>query len=84
MVITMCLCLFAIERFGRKMCLFVDAFFMGSFMLITGVLLKTDPPIAGAADQSKTSHAMIVCICLYVTAFCFSWDPFSWIYASEI
>ncbi|CAN6604958.1 high-affinity glucose transporter Hxt2p [Trichomonascus vanleenenianus] len=84
MVMTMALCLFAIERFGRKMCLMVGAGFMGTFMLVIGVLLKTHPVQADAENLSKASYAMVVCIYLYVTAYCFSWGPVPWIYASEI
>lgn len=84
MVMTMLLCLFAIEKLGRKKCLTIGAFLMGSFMLIIGVLLKTHPPISGSTDISKASYAMIVCIYLYVTFYCFSWGPVPWVYASEI
>ncbi|ANB12803.1 Snf3p [Sugiyamaella lignohabitans] len=84
MVMTMALCLFAIERFGRRMCLLVGGFFMGLFMLIIGVLLKTHPPNPDSAVLSSASYAMVVFIYLYVTAYCFSWGPVPWIYASEI
>uniref|UniRef100_A0A060T463 ARAD1C39094p n=1 Tax=Blastobotrys adeninivorans TaxID=409370 RepID=A0A060T463_BLAAD len=82
MVMTMLLCLIAIERLGRKVCLVGGGFLMGGFMVTIGALLKTHPP--DSTELSSASYGMVVCIYLYVTAYCFSWGPVPWIYASEI
>lgn len=84
MIMTFLLQIFAIEKLGRKRCFMGGAFLMGVFMLIIGCLLKTHPPSTSGDSLSGASVVMVLCIYLYVTAYCFSWGPVPWIYCSEI
>jgi sugar porter (SP) family MFS transporter len=83
MVMTMLLCVFAVERIGRRRCLTGGAFFMGSCLVVIGCLLKIYPP-QPSEEVSTATYAMMVCIYLYLSFFCFSWGPVPWIYSSEI
>lgn len=71
---------FAVDSWGRKMCLFVGALGQGlSLLWIAGF---------GAVHPQNTivpgSYVSIVAIYLYGVFFCLGWGPLPWIVASEI
>ena len=71
---------FAVEKWGRKMCLFVGALGQGLAMLWIGGFSAIHP-------QSTTvpaSYVSILAVYLYGVFFCLGWGPLPWIVASEI
>ncbi|KAG2337443.1 general substrate transporter [Suillus weaverae] len=71
---------FAVDSWGRKMCLFVGALGQGlSLLWIAG--------FSAAHPQSTIvpgSYVSIVAVYLYGVFFCLGWGPLPWIVASEI
>jgi hypothetical protein len=71
---------FAVESWGRKMCLIVGALGQGLAMLWIGVFGAVHPQITIV----PASYVSIVAVYLYGVFFCLGWGPLPWIVASEI
>lgn len=83
-VVATCLFVFFfVETMGRRMSLFSSALGMGVLFFIIGALLKSYPPVPGAAVGSA-SKAMAGMLYIYVVAYSFGWGPTPWIYVSDI
>ncbi|KAG1738437.1 general substrate transporter [Suillus paluster] len=71
---------FAVEGWGRKMCLFVGALGQGLMMLWIGGFgaIHPQPTIVPA------SYVSIIAVYLYAVFYCLGWGPLPWVVASEV
>ncbi|KAK0236220.1 general substrate transporter [Armillaria nabsnona] len=72
---------FGIEWLGRKLCLIISAFGMGTLFYIVGALLKTPATLLSPDAVSQATAAMIY---IYVFFYCLGWGPLPWVYVSDI
>ncbi|SMY28530.1 unnamed protein product [Zymoseptoria tritici ST99CH_1A5] len=77
-----------VERLGRRPGLIWGAF-VGSLPMwyIGGYVMKNDPARAAAAGEVSRSGAgyfAMVCVYLYGTIYCATWQGITWVYCSEI
>ncbi|KAK0446131.1 general substrate transporter [Armillaria borealis] len=81
---------FGIEWLGRKLCLIISAFGMGTLFYIVGALLKTHPPPVTSSTNAlvlppnAVSQATAAMIYIYVCFYCLGWGPLPWVYVSDI
>ncbi|KAK0500131.1 general substrate transporter [Armillaria luteobubalina] len=81
---------FGIEWLGRKLCLIISAFGMGTLFYIVGALLRTHPPpVTSSTDTSVSSpdavsQATAAMIYIYVCFYCLGWGPLPWVYVLDI
>ncbi|KAG1779001.1 general substrate transporter [Suillus placidus] len=71
---------FAVDSWGRKMCLFVGALGQGLSLLWIGGFSAAHPQ----STIVPGSYVSIVAVYLYGVFFCLGWGPLPWIVASEI
>ncbi|KAG1738447.1 general substrate transporter [Suillus paluster] len=71
---------FAVDSWGRKMCLFVGALGQGLSMLWIAGFSAVHPQ----STIVPASYVSIVAVYLYAVFFCIGWGPLPWIVASEI
>ena len=71
---------FAIEGWGRKMCLFVGGLGQGLAMLWIGGFSAIHPQ----STIVPGSYVSILAVYLYGIFFCLGWGPLPWVVASEI
>ena len=62
-----------LSMFGRKTLLFWGQIGMGVSLVLTGIFQMLDMSIP-----------IIVCLCIFITAFQFSQGPIAWMYAAEV
>ncbi|KAK8941970.1 Sugar transport protein 4 [Platanthera guangdongensis] len=78
--------IFSVDRVGRR-ALFLEG---GAQMLISqiivGVLIAVKFGVTGAETELSKGYAamLVIFICLYVSAFAWSWGPLGWLVPSEI
>ncbi|CAG8532396.1 4293_t:CDS:10 [Cetraspora pellucida] len=82
-----------IDTWGRRPTLVSGGAFMGTFMLIIGIILAVhgtkyyDEELGKHSlhlDSTASSYSVIVFIYLFVASFAYSWGPCGWIYPAEI
>lgn len=71
---------FAVESWGRKLCLFVGAVGQGLTMLWIGGFGAIHPQ----STIVPASYVSIVAVYLYAVFYCIGWGPLPWVVASEI
>lgn len=71
---------FAVESWGRKLCLFVGAVGQGLTMLWIGGFGAIHPQ----STIVPASYVSIVAIYLYAVFYCIGWGPLPWVVASEV
>jgi sugar porter (SP) family MFS transporter len=71
---------FAVEKWGRKICLIVGALGQGLAMLWIGVFSAVHPQ----NTLVPASYVSILAVYLYGVFFCLGWGPLPWVVASEI
>ncbi|KAL3724568.1 hypothetical protein ACJRO7_029700 [Eucalyptus globulus] len=87
-VVATLISVYGTDKWGRRRLFFWG----GGLMLIFQVALALASPIGrkfgvtGQADNLPSWYAMVVviCICIFVSAFAFSWGPLGWLVPSEI
>ncbi|XP_043693488.1 sugar transport protein MST7-like isoform X1 [Telopea speciosissima] len=78
--------LFTSDRFGRRVLFLEGGIQMFVCQIIVGVLIKYTFGTKGVAVHlsTGTSAAVVLLICLFVSAFAWSWGPLGWLVPSEI
>ncbi|KAG2040368.1 general substrate transporter [Suillus americanus] len=71
---------FAVESWGRKLCLFVGAVGQGLSMLWIGGFGAIHPQ----STIVPASYVSIIAVYLYAVFFCIGWGPLPWVVASEV
>ncbi|CAL5391098.1 unnamed protein product [Camellia sinensis] len=77
---------FGTDRWGRKPLFLWGGGTMIVFQSAVAVLIGTKFGVTGDATDLGTlySSILVCCICIFVTAFAFSWGPLGWLVPSEI
>ncbi|XP_042519817.1 sugar transport protein MST6-like [Macadamia integrifolia] len=85
-VIATLLSVFTSDRFGRRILFLEGGTQMFICQIIVGFLIKYAFGSKGVAVHlsSGTSAAVVLFICLFVSAFAWSWGPLGWLVPSEI
>ncbi|KAI8141036.1 general substrate transporter [Fennellomyces sp. T-0311] len=83
-----------LDRLGRRKTLISGALFMGTAMLLCGIVMaatgrvfydpETDQNDIYMGDNKHASYFCIVMIYFFVAGFAYSWGPVGWIYPAEI
>lgn len=71
---------FAVESWGRKLCLFVGAVGQGLTMLWIGGFGAIHPQ----STIVPASYVSIIAVYLYAVFYCIGWGPLPWVVASEV
>ncbi|KAK9110591.1 hypothetical protein Sjap_018651 [Stephania japonica] len=75
----------AVDRMGRRFLFIEGGLQMLIFQLAIGVLIGSKFGTTGVAAIGKGyAFAVVACICLFVSAFAWSWGPLGWLVPSEI
>lgn len=76
--------IFAVDRFGRKGLFLEGGIQMFIGQVVTAAVLGTQLAKYGTAMPSNVAIGVLVVICVYVSAFAWSWGPLGWLVPSEI
>ncbi|KAM3429872.1 hypothetical protein MY4824_008015 [Beauveria thailandica] len=68
---------FVVERFGRRLPLFIGALWQAGWFFIFAAVCTANPP------HPKTGIIMIVCACMIIASFAGTWGPMAWIVVGE-
>ncbi|KAG8373719.1 hypothetical protein BUALT_Bualt11G0054000 [Buddleja alternifolia] len=74
------------DRWGRRSLFLEGGVQMFIFQIVVAALIGSKFGISGNVTDIPTWFAIVVvaCICVYVSAFAWSWGPLGWLYPSEI
>lgn len=83
-----------LDRLGRRKTLMSGAIFMGTAMLLCGIVMgavgnvvynpETDENELYMGHNQHASYFCIVMIYFFVAGFAYSWGPVGWVYPAEI
>eukprot|EP00878_Enallax_costatus_P014909 GHUV01015609.1.p1 GENE.GHUV01015609.1~~GHUV01015609.1.p1 ORF type:complete len:409 (+),score=53.56 GHUV01015609.1:908-2134(+) len=74
-----------VDRFGRKFLLIEGGIQLVIFEFIVGALIASSLGSSGSGYTSPSvAQAIIVCVCIYIAGFAWSWGPLGWLVPSEI
>ncbi|ONK65960.1 uncharacterized protein A4U43_C06F2750 [Asparagus officinalis] len=75
-----------VDRFGRRVLLLEGGLQMIASQLLVGIMVMKKFGTTGIADDLTKNYAMglVVLICVFVSAFAWSWGPLGWLIPSEI
>eukprot|EP00897_Mesotaenium_endlicherianum_P008611 jgi/Mesen1/7779/ME000408S06896 len=76
--------IFCVDRCGRKKLFLVGGIQMFSMQVCIGVILGIAFGDGTKQLSSAVSALVVVCICIYVAGFAWSWGPLGWLVPSEI
>jgi SP family sugar:H+ symporter-like MFS transporter len=71
--------LWMIERFGRRVPLFIGGLWQAIWLLIFAVIGLVRPP----TEHPSSGIVMIVCACMFIASFASTWGPFIWVVIGE-
>eukprot|EP00897_Mesotaenium_endlicherianum_P008220 jgi/Mesen1/7426/ME000388S06644 len=76
--------IFSVDKFGRRWLFMVGGVQMIIMQVTIGVVLKQAFGNGEKQLSSGISALVVVCICIYVAGFAWSWGPLGWLVPSEI
>lgn len=76
--------IFTVDRFGRKGLFLEGGIQMFIGQVVTAILLGIELNKYGTAMPSSVAVGVLIVICVYVSAFAWSWGPLGWLVPSEI
>ncbi|XP_060216999.1 sugar transport protein 12-like [Lycium barbarum] len=85
-VCTTFISVYCTERYGRRVLLLCGGILMCLFQAAVAILIGWKFGTTGVTTILSQSYAILVvlCICVFVAAFAFSWGPLGWLVPSEI
>ena len=69
-----------VDKLGRKVLLLFGGFMMIAMEVTVAFLIKDGFAAHAGKLPKHDSINILVCICIYVTGFAFSWGPVGWLY----
>lgn len=73
-----------VDRLGRKFLLIAGVVQMVASEIVVGVTLKYEFAKYGGTLPNAPSIGILVCICVFIAGFAWSWGPIGWLYPTEI
>jgi len=71
--------LYIVEKFGRRVPLFVGAIWQASWLVVFAAIGVARPP----TEYPSSGTVMIVSACMFIASFAMTWGPFAWVVIGE-